>query len=264
MIIGVDMGASAVKLCGLKDGKVAFTHYASAHHEGRIYEMLSGLGVQPEKAEVIAVTGLNTARTGLEQHALPLAYIEEPRAIGAGGAWLAGRDDVIVTSIGTGTAFVLVRGGQCTHIGGTGVGGGTIRGLAKRLMGLDDIQAFDRLVQQGDYGKVDLLIRDFSSGSETLFPEMTASNLARMDPTATEADWAAGILNLVLQVVGTMSMLSCNGYGASGVVVIGAVAGTEASRANFQRFTDIYGLDFLIPEHYACATAIGAARQALL
>ena len=57
-----------------------------------------------------------------------------------------------------------------------------------------------------------------------------------------------------------MSMMACQGTGAQAVAVIGAMAGTEASRANFANFTRAYGLEFLIPAHCECATAIGAAR----
>ena len=83
-----------------------------------------------------------------------------------------------------------------------------------------------------------------------------------MDPTASDEDWAAGISTLVLQVIGTMSLMACAGSGASAVVVIGAMAGSAPSRRNFAQFERVYGTQFLIPEHSACATAIGAARRA--
>ena len=67
----------------------------------------------------------------------------------------------------------------------------------------------------------------------------------------------------MLQIIGTMSLLACTSSGAEGVAVIGAMADTEPSRANFAKFQRVYGKDFLIPEHSACATAIGAARRAM-
>ena len=122
------------------------------------------------------------------------------------------------------------------------------------------IQQYRIKVDQG--GKVDLLIGDFVEGYGILDQEITASNLARMDPTASDEDWAAGISTLVLQVIGTMSLLACEGSGAPEVVVIGAMAASAPSRRNFAQFERVYGKRFIIPEHSACATAIGAARRA--
>ena len=120
----------------------------------------------------------------------------------------------------------------------------------------------NEMAMRGRNGKVDLLIGDFVEGYGILDQEITASNLARMDPTASDEDWAAGISTLVLQVIGTMSLMACAGSGASAVVVIGAMAGSAPSRRNFAQFERVYGTQFLIPEHSACATAIGAARRA--
>ena len=125
------------------------------------------------------------------------------------------------------------------------------------------MRRFDHMAMDGDCGRVDLLIGDFVESYGILDPEITASNLARLDPMATDADWAAGLANLVLQVIGTMSLLACSSSGAESVAVIGAMADTEPSRANFAKFQRVYGRDFLIPEHSACATAIGAARRAM-
>ena len=262
MIIGVDMGASAIKVCALEDGMVTATHYEHGRG-GDVPALLERAGFKAEKAELIALTGLSAKKPGLEGLGRPVKYIPEPDSIGEGACWLTGRDDLIVASIGTGTAFVHARGGEYTHLCGTGVGGGTLKGLAVKVLGIRNMREFDRLAMEGDCGKVDLLIGDFVESYGILDPEITASNLARLDESATRADWAAGLANLVLQVIGTMSLLACSSSGAEAVAVIGALAGTEPSRANFAKFERVYGKDFLIPEHSACATAIGAARRAL-
>lgn len=260
MVIGIDMGASAVKLCGLEGDRVSFTHYEKGRG-GDIPALLARLGQRPEKAEAVALTGLCAGVSGLSDR-LPLRRIPEPEAIGAGGLWLSGRKNAVVASIGTGTAFIHADGTHYTHLGGTGLGGGTLAGLALHLFGLTDMAAFDRLAAGGRAGAVDLLIGDFGSAYGALDPMMTASNLARLSPDASDADWAAGVMNLVLQGVGTMSLLAARGCGAAGVVVTGAVAASDAARVNFELFTRLYGLDFVIPPHCACATAIGAARLA--
>lgn len=261
MIIGVDMGASAVKLCALEGDAIVFTHYEHGRG-GDIPALLERLGLDAAGAELIALTGLSAKNSGLERLGAPVKYIPEPEAIGEGACWLTGRDDLIVASIGTGTAFVHAKGGRYIHLCGTGVGGGTLKGLAVKVLGVANMREFDSLAMAGDCGRVDLLIGDFVESYGILDPEITASNLARLNPEASREDWAAGLANLVLQIIGTMSLLACTSSGAAGVAVIGALAGTEPSRANFAKFQRVYGKDFLIPEHSACATAIGAARRA--
>lgn len=258
MIIGIDMGASAVKLCTLEDGELSLTRYEPGRSS--VMSLLAKLGIDPMSAERIALTGLSAPSAGLEELGLSPVYVAEPDAIGAGAQWLTGRDNLIVASVGTGTAFVHAKGSSYRHICGTGVGAGTLRGLAKRVLGIDSMRAFDALAAAGDTRRVDLLIGDFVESYGQLDPYLTASNLARLNETASDADWAAGLTNLVLQVIGTMSMMACAGTGASAVAVTGAMAGTAASRANFDAFTQAYGTEFIIPEYCECATAIGAAR----
>lgn len=262
MVVGIDMGASALKLCVLEGDEIVLTHYEHGQ-EHDVPALLARLGVEIERAEAIAITGLSSASSGLYNLGLPVKRIAEPDAIGAGGVWLSGRDNVIVTSIGTGSAFILARDGEYTHLGGTGLGGGTLKGLSNRVLGVSSMREFDRMALSGDTSKVDMLIGDFVETYGQLDPNITASNLSRLNPDASDEDWAAGIANMVLQVVGTMSLLACMGQKTSGVVVTGAVAGTELSRKNFETFTAAYGVDFIIPEHSDCATAIGAARLAI-
>ena len=259
MIIGVDMGASAVKICALEGDRVAFTHYEHGRG-GDMPALLERLGLDAAGAELIALTGLSAKNSGLERLGAPVKYIPEPEAIGEGACWLTGCDDLIVASIGTGTAFVHAKGGQFTHLCGTGVGAGTLTGLAERVLGITDMREFDRMAMAGNTNHVDLTIGDFVEMHGILAADLTASNLARRNAEATDSDWAAGLATLIFQVIGTMSLLACRGCGAKSVVVTGAIADTAPSRANFARFVDGYGLDYFVPEHSACATAIGTAR----
>ena len=56
-----------------------------------------------------------------------------------------------------------------------------------------------------------------------------------------------------------MSLIACQGCGAESVVITGAIADSEPSRANFRRFTEGYGIEYIVPENSTFATAIGAA-----
>lgn len=259
MIIGIDLGASAVKLAALEGDEIVLTHYE--HGRGAdVPALCERLGLDLRSAEAVAVSGLSAKSAGLEALGITPVNVPEAEAIGRGATWLSGRDDIIVASIGTGTAFVHAKGGQFTHLCGTGVGAGTLTGLAERVLGITDMREFDRMAMAGNTNHVDLTIGDFVEMHGILAADLTASNLARRNTEATDSDWAAGLATLIFQVIGTMSLLACRGCGAKSVVVTGAIADTAPSRANFARFVDGYGLDYFVPEHSACATAIGTAR----
>lgn len=81
MIIGVDMGASAVKLCALEGERILRTHYEHGRG-GDVPAMLERLGLDTAEAEAIALTGLAAKNSGLERLGRPLSYISEPEAIG--------------------------------------------------------------------------------------------------------------------------------------------------------------------------------------
>lgn len=127
------------------------------------------------------------------------------------------------------------------------------------VLGITNMREFDRMAMAGNTNRVDLTIGDFVEMHGQLAADLTASNLARRNPDATAEDWAAGLATLIFQVVGTMCLLACRGCGAKGVVVTGAIADTAPSRANFARFVEGYGLNYFVPEHSACSTAIGTA-----
>ena len=128
------------------------------------------------------------------------------------------------------------------------------------MLGVTDMREFDRMAMAGDTGRVDLLIGDFVEmhGDPHRRPHGQQPGAARR--LRKRGGLGGGLANLVLQAVGTMSLIACRGCGAQAVAVTGAIARTEPARANFRRFTEAYGLDFVIPERCVCATAIGAAR----
>lgn len=253
MKLGIDIGASAVKLAAVSGGEIVYSRYIPGRPD--IAQAVLDSGIKPD---IIAITGVGAE--GFDETVLnaPCRKVPELDAIGKGGCLLADRDSAVIASIGTGTAFVAVNNGVCRHIGGTGIGGGTLRGLAA-LLGLENAEKLSELALEGELTNVDLTIGELFSGSETLDPRLTASNLAKALPDASTADWAAGLANLVLQAVGTMSLISTQAARTDCVIVTGAVATSECARRNFANFQTVYGLEYIIPHHAEFATVYGAA-----
>ena len=112
--------------------------------------------------------------------------------------------------------------------------------------------------------KVDLTIADITCNpAATLDPTLTAANFGNLAEDATQSDLAAGAVNLVLQAIGTMTVLSCQCCNTRTVVLTGSMTSLSLMKANFQNFENLYGIHYIIPENAAYATAIGAALCSL-
>ncbi|MGI5979013.1 MAG: hypothetical protein ACOX66_05875 [Oscillospiraceae bacterium] len=266
MIIGIDKGASAVKLAAMENGEVLYLKTLVGDERplrDLYFEFLSENVLGETQVEQIAVTGVGAEKAFFEGVKVPVLTVPEIEATGKGGTALARKSKAIVVSIGTGTSLVLARDGNYTHIGGSGVGSGTLRGLSRKMFEKQDVRELFRLSEYGNRLSVDLTVGDLFSGTDTLPPDLTASNLAKASENAAEADWAKAVVNMVLEVAGSHAALACKAYGVDTVVVTGGVSATKISKQVYDNFSRLYHLNYIVPEHSAYATAIGAAGIAM-
>ena len=70
---------------------------------------------------------------------------------------------------------------------------------------------------------------------------------------------AAGIVNMILQTIGSAANLVAYGTGIRDFVMIGNLAMLPQSRAVFDRIERLYDIRIHIPEYPEYRTAIGAA-----
>ena len=88
----------------------------------------------------MAATGAGSRALDDKLFGRPVVKVNEFTAIGVGGTSLAGKERALVVSLGTGTAIVSVNQAEIRHVSGTGVGGGTLLGLAKHMLGVSAIE----------------------------------------------------------------------------------------------------------------------------
>ena len=186
--------------------------------------------------------------------------IPEIDAIGFGGSTLANYTDCIVVSIGTGTAIVHFSEQSTRHVGGTGVGGGTIKGLSSIICGLDDPLKIEALALKGNSSKINLNISDLGyEGLSFLGADMTASNFADVKSKKTE-DLAAGILRLVGETVGILASVCAREFKCQNrIVIVGKVANSQFIRHTIDLVGKLYQTQFTFPENPGYATVYGAA-----
>lgn len=268
MIMGIDIGGTTTKLVGYAGHAILRT--LSVKADDPIASAAGALGKflaeeQVELADIrhIAVTGVGAGRLNQTLLGLPVRHVDEFEAVGRGGTFLAKTTPAIVVSMGTGTAIVVVEGTTMTYWGGTGVGGGTLVGLAKHLLGLTDVLLLSQKARQGRLDRIDLSVGDIASATiPGLPPTLTASNFGKCRDDATEADVALAIFNLVYQTIGVVARGAAVATNITTLVVTGRLAALPQAQEILAELSTQFGLAFRIPPHAEYATAVGAALSA--
>ena len=267
MILGIDIGGSTTDIVGFKDNGIegylnveASDPLTSA--SGALGKFINYKDLDIGDIEHIAITGVGSSYVKKDLFQIETRRVKEFQAIGAGGAYLTSLDRVIIVSMGTGTAIVYNDRGDITHLGGTGVGGGTLVGLGDAICGTDNYKRLVELAEDGDLSRVDLSVGDITlENINGLNEEITASNFGNLDSEAAPEDYALGIINLVYQTVGMLAVFAARIQGINDVVVTGKLAQMTAGQKVFKRLkkTKLSPVDFHFPDLAEYSTAIGAA-----
>ncbi len=265
MILGIDIGGTTTDIVGIDSGRLVdpLTVTASdplASAAGALARFVSDRTVPLAAIERLAVTGVGAGRIGGDLLGITIERVNEFTAIGVGGAYLSGVRRAVVASMGTGTAVVYVDGETIEHWGGTGVGGGTLIGLAKRMIGVSDFDIILRKAANGVLGQVDLSVGDIADPEVVGLPaDTTASNFGKVQDDATDDDIARAIVNLVCQTVGLVAAGAARAKGTDQIIVTGKTAVVPFASETFERLGALYGCVYSIPRLAAFSTAIGAA-----
>ncbi len=239
-------------------------------NEARVRAVLAAGRIELADVTWIAMTGGDRSALSDTIAGTPILSIPEVEAIGRGGLELAGVSEAAIISAGSGTAIVAARPSGFQHISGTGVGGGTLVGLARLLIGTADPGVVDALARAGNHTSVNLTIGEIiGEAIGSLPPDTTAVNfgrLAREASTPNRPDLAAGLVNLVGQVIGVVAINAARSQSLEHIVVIGHLADLSSVRTTIAQVGEFYGAPITIPQGGGYATALGAllAAEALM
>ena len=267
IVIGIDIGISSTKLVGIENGNgikpplaVACCEQAPSVYDAFI-NYIHNHGIALEEVDEIRLTGVGAREVKFPTCDVSMTCVDEFIANGLGARFGSGMDQMIVVSMGTGTSLVRVDGDDIRHIGGIGMGGGTLLGLSQLLLHTSDIAKVERWAQDGHPNAVNLTIGDICNGSlNGLFPEATASLFARAhQDTVSRNDIAAGLIHMVLETIGSCAVLSQLNGGLKDFVLIGNLTRLEACNHVFPMLEELYDVRFHIPEYASYCTALGAA-----
>jgi type II pantothenate kinase len=267
MIVAIDVGSTTtdavVRVGDVLTARSMPSADAIAEPARLLSVIAEAAGFAPEAIEQIATTGVGARALPERLGERPVIRIDEFHAIGAGGTHLAQLQRTLVVSVGTGTAIVAADNGRYRHFGGTGIGGGTLTGLARQLLGIAEFRKLETLSRDGDRDRVDLLIGDIAGGPLNDLPAAaTAANFGKATGNSAPADVAAALINMVAESIGSLSLAAARATNHQTIVVVGRVASSPAFRERIERFAGIDGRRWILPEHAASAVAIGALELA--
>ena len=263
--IGIDVGISTTKIVGIRDGKVVSPLRIKATDPitslyGAFGKYLYDNKIELQDVERVMLTGVGAAYSDKPVYGLPTEKAEEFIADGLGAQFESHLQRMIVVSMGTGTSLVACDGHDIRHIGGIGIGGGTLSGLSRLLLKTDDVRQISALALQGDVSNINLLIGDISAHPLPGLPmDATASLFANAQANASREDVALGLICMVLQAIGSASVLSALNSEIKDFVMIGNLTLLPQCKFLFPAMEKLYGVHFIIPKYSEFCTAIGAA-----
>ena len=214
-----------------------------------------------QDVEQVMLTGVGASGVSTNIHDCPTTHVDEFIANGLGARFDSGLDHMIVVSMGTGTSLVRVDGDDIRHIGGIGMGGGTLQGLSHLMLNTTNIEKVDSLAMLGFLSNINLTIKDICDGElDSLNEDSTAALFGNVTNNAPDDnDIAAGIIHMVLETIGSAAVLSQINGGFKDFVLIGGLTKLFMCQNVFSKMEELYGVHFHIPKYAPYCTALGAA-----
>ena len=266
MDISIDFGITVTDI--LKRNQGVMSHQMTLSKEepsqALLNKLLSDVNFKSE-VNFLAVTGGKHLNIGDKIESTRVIHVNEIEAIGEGAMNLSGlseKNPTIIVSAGSGTACILAEEGNFVHCSGTGVGGGTVLGLSKLLLGTTDPIEIAELAIQGNESSVDLILEDVVSGPIGELPsDTTAVNfgkVSKIDSEISREDIAAGIVNLVGQTAARVATSVATTFNAREIVVVGRSPSFNGLKNSLEQAASIMGFSPHFPKNGEYASALGA------
>jgi type II pantothenate kinase len=218
----------------------------------------------------VAVTGGGATRLAPVLTGVPVHTVGEFEAWAAGAGLAAAAEGVtlparhLLASLGTGTSVLQLGDGPVRRAGGTALGGGTVLGLGRLLLGETDFAAIAALAAAGDRRRVDLLVGDvYQDAASPLLRDLTAASFAKPNPAPRREDLAHAIMGLVGENVALVCGGLARGAGIETIVFGGSTLdGNPALASIVAGITTLFGHRAVLLRDGAFCGALGAAALA--
>ena len=259
-ILGVDIGSSTTKIIEYENEKIKNKIIL---REGFSKEKLDKFILENNiNVEKIVFTGIGASKINTENFSVPVSFVDEFTAIAKGGLYLAGKEEALVASVGTGTAFIEVNETKVKHLGGTGVGAGTLFNICKRMLNIDSFDKIESLAKIGNVEKIDLRIKDITSDEIPTLPlDLTLSNFGKFEEDSKDEDIVIGLINMIFEVIGMMAVFITSNMNVKDVILIGNITVLPGVKYVLDRIEKVQNVKFIVPENSEFAVVLGAIKS---
>lgn len=257
--LSMDIGTSNIKIIET-DEKLNIKNkmiLEKMESEKALEKFINENNINLENIEKIIVTGVGANNMGDRYINTPIVQIPEFIATGSVGD----EEKFIIASVGTGTAFIKNENGEIIHLGGTGVGGGTLINLCRKINPEVNFEDIRKAELTGSLKNVDLTIQDVTTEEiKTLPKDTTAVNFGKLNEKATNEDVVLGIMNMVFETIGVMAALAAKGSNITNIIAIGQIINIPYARKVLDKIEKLHNVKFTIPQNAEYGTAIGAIK----
>jgi len=260
MKLGIDFGSSFTDAVVMEKDKIK--KLMSFNKKDKLDYVLFKL--IPQKFEEIIVTGSGSLKLGDKVKDTKIKKVDEIKAIGLGGLFTSKKKEALVVSIGSGTAMVSCKE-EIKHIGGTPIGGGTVAGLGKLIMNVEELGEIEKLAKKGNLDNVDLTLKEIYPDGIGLLPSTaTASHFGNLKEFSNN-DVALGLINMAAQSIGTLAVFGAKSFGHDEIILTGRLTKSKIFKEIIEkRIASLCKIKVSIPKNAEYATAIGAVIGASL
>ena len=170
----------------------------------------------------------------------------------------------LVVNIGTGTSIHWMNETSSERLGGSGIGGGTLMGLAYLLTGHQDFKKIVELAEKGRRDGIDLKVKDIYDGEESpLDGNLTASNFGFLEQIKSrklrEEDILACLVGMIAEAIVMVAVPFARSIQSQTLVFIGS---TIQSNLGFeqlvQQFEEFFDIHTIFPDKGQYSGALGA------
>ncbi|WP_242143175.1 MULTISPECIES: type II pantothenate kinase [unclassified Bacillus cereus group] len=264
-VVGIDAGGTLTKIAYFERNKtISFKKFYSYEQENikkwlHQNETITKLCITGGKAEQLQTLLANQYET---------IYVNEFEATLQGVRFLLKKETLsinnfVLTNIGTGTSIHYIHDKQYVRAGGTGVGGGTIMGLAKLLTNIESFNQVLYHAKQGGRNTLDITVGDIYNGIlSPIDHHLTASNFgkaAMTDLNYAHSDLLATLQGLVGEVVTALSLQFAETKNMNTIVYIGSTLSNNTQLQNIiENYTRYQNKRPIFLQDHGYSGAIGA------
>ncbi|MGG2015168.1 type II pantothenate kinase [Bacillus sp. S10(2024)] len=226
--VGIDVGGTLTKIAYFdKDNELQLQNFCSDELEKvgdwiNSNDLINEICITGGKAEQLKKLIL------AKQH---INYILEFDATCRGVNYLLHKsnysfENYVVINIGTGTSIHIMNGNTYFRIGGTGIGGGTLKGLSTLLTGIEYFDEIVKYSQMGSRTKLDIKVSDiYTEIKSPIDGDLTASNFGNASISKGDhniSDLIATVQGLVGEVITTLSLQVAEAQSIDNIIYIGS------------------------------------------